>query len=94
MILTAYAVEGDGTDVWDGLAFLAALFLVALFLGALFFEATFFAGVLGSAAATTGACVSFVGFAAFLAALLTFAQRIFIAAAILARPAADIFRRG
>jgi hypothetical protein len=91
MILTAYAVEGDGTDVWDGLAFLAALFLVALFLGALFFEATFLVGVLGSAAATTGACV---GFAAFLAALLTFAQRIFIAAAILARPAADILRRG
>ncbi len=86
MTLTAYVVEGDGSDVWGGLAFLAALFL-----GALFFEATFLAGFLGSAAVTTGACV---GFAAFLAALLTFAQRIFIAAAIRARPAADILRRG
>ena len=90
MTLTAYVVEGDGTDVWDAVAFLAALFLAALFLGALFFEA-FLAIVFGSAAATTGACV---GFAAFLAALLTFAQRIFIAAAILARPAAEILRRG
>ena len=85
MTLTAYVVEGDGTDVWGGVAFLAALFL-----GALFFEA-FLAVVFGSAAATTGACV---GFAAFLAAFLTFAQRIFIAAAILARPAAEILRRG
>jgi small basic protein len=82
-------VEGDGTDVWGAVAFLAALFLAALFLGALFFEA-FWAVVFGSAAATTDACV---GFAAFLAALLTFAQRIFIAAAILARPAAEILRR-
>jgi len=86
MTLTAYVVEGDETDVWGGLAFLAARFL-----GALLFEATFLAGVLGSAAATMGACV---GFAAFFAAFLTFAQRFFIAAAILARPAADIFRRG
>ena len=91
MTLTAYVVEGDETDVWGGLAFLAALFLAARFLGALLFEATFLAGVLGSAAATMGACV---GFAAFFAAFLTFAQRFFIAAAILARPAADIFRRG
>ena len=50
MTLTAYVVEGDETDVWGGLAFLAARFL-----GALLFEATFLAGVLGSAAATTGA---------------------------------------
>ena len=91
MTLTAYVVEGDGTEVWGGVTFLAALFLAALFLGALFFEATFLAGFLECAAATTGACV---GFAAFLAALLTFAQRIFIAAAILARPAAEILRRG
>jgi hypothetical protein len=55
MTLTAYVVEGDETDVWGGLAFLAALFLAARFLGALLFEATFLAGVLGSAAATTGA---------------------------------------
>lgn len=81
--------------VGAGLAFLAAIFLLAAFFSFAFFEADFFALALGSTAATWGFCVA-VGPAAvaFLEAVRLFAQCDFIAAAILARPAADILRRG
>jgi len=82
-------MKENATDQALGFGGAGLAFLETLFLTADFFEVAFLALTLGSAAPTSGFGVA----AAVCFACLILAQRFFIAAAILARPAADIFVR-